>query len=105
MKVFCFILSLYVFYLSAVPCCSDDDCNDNTKTEHTDDNSHDHQDGNDTTCSPFLNCGTCSGFTFSKLELDIQEVHFIIDKSVVVHKSQFIDYYFAKFWQPPKIGS
>jgi len=104
MKVLCFILSLYVFFLSTVPCCSDEDCNEDTKTAHTDDHSHNHQDTADTTCSPFLNCGTCSGFTFTKLELDIKEVHFMIDNAVVVHTSEFIDHYFATFWQPPKIG-
>lgn len=104
MKIICFILSLYVFSLSTVPCCSGNDCSDDTNTEHTQDHSHHHDDNNDNTCSPFLNCGTCSGFVFSKLEIDFEEFYFIMDKSVVVHKSQFIDHYFAKFWQPPKIG-
>ena len=77
MKTLCLILSLYVFYLSTVTCCSDDNCNDEIQTEQTDNHSeNDHGDRDCSICSPFLTCGMCSGFIFSKMEFYFKRVYF-----------------------------
>lgn len=104
MKILCFILSLYVFFLSTVPCCSDDNCNDDIITENSDNHSQDHKEGDCNACSPFLTCGTCIGFVFTILEIDIYEISFIEDKFVTIYKSQFSNDFFNKIWQPPKIS-
>ena len=104
MKIFCFILSLYVFSLSTVPCCSDDNCNDKIKTAYTNNHSQDHQDNDCKNCSPFFTCGTCSGFVFTELEIYFKENLPLKDNFVIVYKSQIIDDFFAKIWQPPKIS-
>ena len=104
MKILSFILSLYVFYLSIVPCCLDDNCNDEIKTEQTENHSKDHQEDSCNACSPFLTCGTCSGFLFSKLTFHIKKVHFTKSKFIGIYEPQFTDVFFAKIWQPPKIS-
>jgi len=104
MKTLCFILSLYVLLLGTVPCCSEDNCDDEKKTENPDNHSQDHKDSDRNTCSPFFTCGTCSGFIFIRTGLDFKKVPFIKNQLITVYKSQFTDGYFAKIWQPPKIS-
>lgn len=107
MKILCLIVSFYVFCLSTVPCCWDDNCNDEIKTEHTDNHSEkedDHPDSDCSVCSPFLDCGTCSGFVFSKLQFYFKKVHLTKSKFIAVYEPQFADNFFAKIWQPPKIS-
>jgi len=104
MKILCFILSLQVFYLSIAPCCWDDNCNDEIKTEQTENHSNDQQEDGCNACSPFLTCGTCSGFIFSNLGVDLKEIFIYNDKFVTFYKFQFADDFFANIWQPPKIS-
>ncbi|MHB1146086.1 MAG: DUF6660 family protein [Lutibacter sp.] len=105
MKIFCFILSLYVFSLSVVPCCSDDNCNDEVITENADSHSQEpNEEGDCDACSPFLNCGTCIGFVFPNLQIEISEIQSVKYQFVPSYKSQFYDDFFDKIWQPPKIS-
>ena len=104
MKILSFILSLYVLFLAAVPCCTDDNCNDEIKTVNVDNHSQDHKDSDGNTCSPFFTCGTCSGLVFIRTEVEFKKVPFIKGKLIAVYKSQFADDFFAKIWQPPKIS-
>ena len=90
--------------LGTVPCCSDNNCNDQIKTENADNHSQDHKDSDRNTCSPFFTCGTCSGFVFIRTRVDFKKASFIQDKLITVYKSQFTDGYIAKIWQPPKIS-
>ncbi len=81
----------------------DDNCTDEIKIERITNHSQDHKEKGDcNNCSPFLNCGTCSGFVFTSLQLDIIEIPFQKDKSVTVYKSRFSNTFFNEFWQPPK---
>ncbi len=107
MKTLCLLLSLYVFSLSVVPCCSDDNCNDEIITEknvnnHSQENPSEEGDCN--ACSPFLTCGTCIGFVFTNLQIDIYEIPILENQFVAIYKPQFSDNFFEKIWQPPKIS-
>lgn len=106
MKTLCLLLSLYVFSLTVIPCCSDDNCNDEIITENV--NNHSQEDSRDegecNVCSPFLTCGTCIGFVFTNLQLDIYEFFALENQFVAIYKSQFSDDFFGKIWQPPKIS-
>lgn len=106
MKIFCFILSLFVLSLSTVPCCSVDNCNDEIKTAYAYNHSQDHKDSDCNTCSPFFTCGTCAGsvITGTRLGVDINKVPFIKEKFIIVYKSQIVNNFIAKIWQPPKIS-
>jgi hypothetical protein len=88
-----------------VPCCSDDNCDEETITENT--NSHSQEpkeEGDCNACSPFLNCGTCIGFVFTNLQIEIAEIPLIEDQFIPLYKPQFSDNFFDKIWQPPKIS-
>lgn len=106
MKIFCFILSIYVLVLSTVPCCADDNCIDETKTEQS--NQHSQEDHQDScgTCSPFLTCGTCVGFTLTKFTLtfDTSKVFIKSVKMLPSYKNHFVKDLISKIWQPPKIS-
>jgi hypothetical protein len=101
MKILCFILSLYVLFQIAVPCCSEDNCNEEMAIGHTD-SPQEHEEGDCNTCSPFFTCGTCSGFVFTKWTFNFKEVSFLKDKLVPVYIFPFPPHSFDKIWQPPK---
>lgn len=101
MKVIAFILSAYLVFLFAVPCCSFDDCPEE-KTAQT--KEHEEGDGDCGTCSPFFTCTGCSGITalFDNNDTEIsmaltshQYTGFILSPIPDVH---------YEFWQPPKLG-
>lgn len=105
MKIFCFILSIYVLVLSTVPCCSDDNCIDETKTEQTDKHSKDEHQGCGT-CSPFLTCGTCVGFTFTNASLTFEPSKIFFKSALLIpsYENHFANDFISKIWQPPKIS-
>ena len=89
--------------LSAVPCCSEEKCNDEIKTEQSANHSQENKDSDCNTCSPFFSCGTCWNFVFTSSGFDFAKVFFNKDKIVSIHKSQFVGDFVANIWQPPKI--
>ena len=104
MKVIGLILSLSVLVLSAVPCCADDYCNDELKTERSYTEHQDRNDQNDCNgCSPFITCGTCIGFTFSKTDYNLQSITPVHSK-FIPYQQGFYENYFVEIWQPPKIS-
>lgn len=105
MKIFCFILSIYVLVLSTVPCCSDDNCIDETKTEQTDKHSQDEHQGCGT-CSPFFTCGTCVGFTFTNTSLTFEPSKIFFKSALLIpsYENHFANDFISKIWQPPKIS-
>ncbi|MAU15061.1 MAG: hypothetical protein CMH46_05920 [Muricauda sp.] len=73
MKVLAVILSTLIVVLSSYPCCQDvDSCPISSSLHYCGENeSHDdapHK--NESPCSPFYNCGRCSGFTISYEVID-----------------------------------
>lgn len=104
MKICCFILSLYIFFLSTGFCCWDDNCNDEIETAYANNIQQNHEEGDCNSCSPFLTCGTCSGFVMTSLEIFIGEIFFIEEKSTVDYKPKFLEDFIGKIWQPPKIS-
>ena len=101
MKVIAFILSAYLLFLFAVPCCSFDNCSEE-KIAQT--QQHEKGDGDCGACSPFFTCTGCSGFTITSSEIDPGLISFSFTR-------QYSDYIVSPipetdhdFWQPPKIG-
>ena len=100
MKVIAFILSSYLLFLFAVPCCSFDNCPEE-KTQQAD---HKKGDGDCGTCSPFFTCAGCSGFIVTVSEINSDLITFF-------SCNQYADYIVSSmldveydFWQPPKLG-
>ena len=100
-RVLVFIWSIWVIYLSLVPCCEENEvCSGEagTKMAHSEASDPatpiqaDHPaDAQDRTCSPFMFCGNCSGFTVSLsthlIEVVLLSMH---------HSSDF--FYSIPFW-------
>jgi hypothetical protein len=106
MRVFHLILAIYVIVLSMVPCCTEERCNDDIKTEQTA-NNHPRHESNDTcnsgACSPFLTCGSCTGFVSNALLICLQPYMFFVKKQNINFKFGQINNYYTKYWQPPKL--
>ncbi|EAZ80924.1 hypothetical protein [Algoriphagus machipongonensis] len=63
MKVFAILLSLFSFWLTAMPCCSEESSCDTIELKQNSD-SEPQDDCNDhLPCSPFYSCGSCTGFS------------------------------------------
>ncbi len=104
MKVFCFVLSLYILSLTAVPCCADDDCNEAVTTEQS---AHDNEKHECSNCSPFMNCGSCVGFTFNAFEPPLfKSIISVLRESTFIFSTDpnaFSDFS-SKIWQPPRLA-
>ncbi|AWH74785.1 hypothetical protein DCS32_11635 [Dokdonia sp. Dokd-P16] len=105
MKIACYLLSLIVLFLSTMPSCCEDNCDDELLATHTDLDHTDYGDLNtESTCSPFLTCGSCAGFVILKSTFELKQIASITTKTVVVYKPTFRDSFVASIWQPPKIS-
>ena len=100
MKVVAFILSAYLLFLFAVPCCAFDNCPEDKTAQEA---NHEKGDGDCGTCSPFFTCTGCSGFTVS-FEITNLEI------APPVSGQQYTGYILSSipdvhydFWQPPKL--
>lgn len=100
MKLICILLSIYVLFLSTVPCCADDNCVDEVETVNVADHRQDHDDDECTNCSQFLNCGSCSGFVF--LNLDTFKYYSLIEPLILFHTPLSTNDFISPIWQPPK---
>ena len=101
MKVIAFILSAYLLFLFAIPCCAFDNCPEDKTAQETD---HEKGDGDCGSCSPFFTCTGCSGFTVSFENTDIQMIpHFSTHQYAGYIISSIPDVHYD-FWQPPKLS-
>jgi hypothetical protein len=102
MKIFTFILSFYILFLSAVPCCAFDNCKDEAqRTQKA--NQHEHNDGCKN-CSPFNQCGNCVGFTFSSNAFQVHKPQQLTQQKSSVITQSITSKYFSSFWQPPRLS-
>lgn len=101
MKVIAFILSAYLLFLFAVPCCSFDNCPEEKTAQQTD---HEKGDGDCGTCSPFFTCTGCSGFTVSSSETNSGMIPFFSNDHFSTYIVSSVPEVSYDFWQPPKLG-
>ena len=100
MKVVAFILSAYLLFLFAVPCCSFDNCPDEKIVQTQE---HEEGDGDCGNCSPFFTCTGCSGATLSFENTFIEITpHFSKHQYPGFILSSIPDVHYD-FWQPPKL--
>jgi hypothetical protein len=101
-KLFTFIFSFYILYLSTVPCCTNDTCNDNDRQTQSTDTPTRHDD-NCNNCSPFAICGNCSGFTFTNKLFQVETPEQLTHQTFTDYMQLNFPQYISSFWQPPKI--
>ena len=101
MKVIAFILSAYLLFLFAIPCCRFDNCAEEKITQEAD---HEKGEGDCGSCSPFFTCTGCSGFIVSFENTDMQmSSHFSLPQYSGYIVSSIPDVHYD-FWQPPKLA-
>jgi hypothetical protein len=100
-KWFTFLLLLVTTTATLYPCCSEYDCQGEELTTSTSDDSKQKSGSN---CSPFITCGTCTGFVQSYKIADVP----VIAKEKPVHHSKVISLtlstYTASLLQPPRLA-
>jgi len=99
-KIFAFIFSFYILFLSTVPCCAPDNCKDET---HQINNKHNHND-DCKNCSPFNQCGNCVGFAFSLNAFQINKPSQLIQQTFSNVVQYNLPQFSSLFWQPPRLG-
>ena len=96
---FTFVLLLITLLTTFYPCCNVDNCCEDELTSTATKQNDQQPEGN---CSPFISCGTCTGFTEMVMMPDIP--HISVEKAV--HHSRVISvslsYYISSFLQPPR---
>lgn len=107
MKYLSLILSISVFLLSVIPCCVEDKClaihsqtigiEDDAPLNSCDDCS------DNSCCSPFLHCNTCSGFPEARYYNPIKIVPNLISDcgAKYIVKRNYLDF-ISSIWQPPQ---
>ena len=100
MKVIAFILSAYLLFLFAVPCCSFDNCPEEITMQQTE---HKEDDQDCESCSPFFTCTSCSGFTVST-PVNSEIISLISNNQYPAYIVSSVPEISYDFWQPPKLG-
>jgi hypothetical protein len=105
MRFLCFTLIALTIILSSSPCCAGDECcneigkecSENAAAKH-------HSEEPSNNCSPFMVCGSCTGFVVIAVNPDLNSETVITDDLKISYIQEYLDYYYPKFWQPPKIS-
>ena len=100
MKVLAFILSAYLVFLFAVPCCTFDNCAEDKIALQTDNEESEDDCGS---CSPFFTCTGCSGFTVSFQIADLEIAPTFSGQQYAGYILSSIPDVHYDFWQPPKL--
>ena len=95
------LLLIVTMAASFSSCCSVDDCCDEVQTsQNTSQGDRESEDN----CSPFINCGTCPGFTQMENVADIPTIQNVKQ----VHYSKLVSLtlsnYTASLLQPPRVA-
>jgi hypothetical protein len=98
-KIYCILLSLWIVLLSTAACYVDDNCRGDVKTEQSG-----HPEDSCANCSPFLTCGSCTGFIFNATQFSFQLPVETKNKAIIPFKVSLLQKGFIKIWQPPKLG-
>lgn len=101
MKIGGFILALLVTFLSIIPCCTFDECGDEGAIEDQHKEAPGESEGS---CSPFLNCGSCAGFTAQTTHEDNSlDYNLPIDKTAAHYPYRVTGEVINNIWQPPRL--
>lgn len=104
MNFFCYLLICLTLSLSAAPCCAGDICCNDADKECSGNFADNHKSEESTnTCSPFMVCGSCSGFEVISVNLSLDTEPEIVNTPNTLYILSYLSNYNLEFWQPPKI--
>ena len=101
MKLLVYIFSIYIFSLLAFPC--QDNCDHSSSDKMEKSTSHNHEDHDCHTCSPFCVCNCCHVNTIVTFNAIINSAVTLPTFFYVFYKESFIKDIIFSIWQPPKI--
>lgn len=101
MKLLGYLLAFYLLLLSAVPCCTFDDCPDDKIDQSSTTENGDRDCGN---CSPFFSCEGCATATDNTNITSFALTPLSTPKSYTEFTHPFVAAVHYDFWQPPKLG-
>mgnify|MGYP003116939829 FL=1 len=103
MKVLVVILGIFCLLISLYPCCIDDDC-EPISVEKIAEHENDQENEECGLCSPFINCGTCTGFIPGGEEVvTVSEPQPIVFSNLFGLSFKSVEAEYAeRVWQPPK---
>ncbi|OFX27961.1 MAG: hypothetical protein A2X08_15710 [Bacteroidetes bacterium GWA2_32_17] len=101
MKIFGYILSIYILTLLAYPC--QDDCSYLLTNNTNNSANHNHNEQDCNSCSPFCTCNCCHVSTIISFNAIINKASTIPVLINVIYKESFIKDIFFTIWQPPKL--
>lgn len=102
MKIGGLLMAFLVTLLSIVPCCTFEECEDEKREILV---QHEKPSECEDSCSPFLNCGSCTGFPVQETS-EPGEIAFNlpIDKIDFHHRQTLPQSLIQSIWQPPRLG-
>ena len=101
MKIVAYILSFYLLFLAAVPCCAFDTCKEKAVNERNNDAEKNNDCKN---CSPFATCGNCMGFTIATESFRADIIKPLAERVFSDPVQGYFPQYICSFWQPPRLG-
>jgi hypothetical protein len=101
MKTGSFIAAVLVLLLTLIPCCSFDNCEAEIGANdiHIEESSSEECDHS---CSPFLNCGNCTGFVVYSSGFNTTEFAVVSKLMPVDYISGNTNEVIPAIWQPPR---
>ena len=105
MRFYCFILVVHTLLLSSSPCYAGNECCNEMSaacSKNTADHHHSEEPAN--SCSPFMVCGSCTGFVVIAVNPGLKSETVMTADLKITYIQEYLDYYYLKFWQPPKIS-
>ena len=105
MKLFTFIMSFFLLYLSCLPCVDSNECNPKAPVEisaYDNNQQHNHE---AEICTPFCTCSCCpaSAFYSALSKVQCAKLVFKSDK-FPLYNIAFNTEVFCKIWQPPQLS-
>jgi len=100
MKLFCYIISIYIIGLLLFPCQNNGDLSFTNKTEKS--ANHNHEEQGCHTCPPFCVCDCCQVNTIISLKTIINSTETVPVLFICIYKETPLKDIILSIWQPPK---
>ncbi|WP_128756273.1 hypothetical protein [Leeuwenhoekiella aequorea] len=102
MRFLVILLSFITLFASVTPCCSDESVCDSESTELCGSASGNDTEKSHLPCSPFFNCGSCSGFiVLNSGSLNLIQYKLVSTKILSINQT-IQDTFNSSFFKPPK---
>lgn len=96
MKTAGVILSLLIILLNGIPCCWDT-CSEGPEVDPVESHTE-----NQTSCSPFMGCGSCTGFVLFEDEEELPALNPQTRKKMISLTTAVSSEFLDLIWQPPR---